>query len=438
MFKKNYRWFIIGFLTILMIINFMDRIVISIATEPIMEEFGFTASQWGWVLSAFFWGLVPFSFIAGLAADKVGPKKVYTWGVAVWSFFTIATAGAWNLVTFFIARVFFGAGEGPTMSNGVRVISNWTSPKEYSSAYGLAFSGVYLGPAIGAPIIGWMVATFGWRSPFYVLGVLGFLWIIGWKAWFTNKPEESSIMQEEEKRWLMNEQDKANITQEKEKKKSMKELLSIPKGVRATIFSNWWAAFCFGYALYFLMTWLPGYLNMERGFNLESMGFAMAFPYLGAAIGIMGGGRIADYLLRRTGSRRIARAYWCSGSLLLAMISLLLTVQVEAALLAVACLTVGGVAIGAAGGVVGPVAAETLPAQAGVQGGFLQVFQTMPGIFAPVITGYIVEATQSFSNAFYLTSIILLSGVITTFLFLRPPNNNDINNDEEQPKVAVH
>ena len=422
-----------------MIINFVDRIVISLATEPIMKEFGFSASQWGWVLSAFFWGLVPFSFIAGIGSDKFGPKKIYSWGVVIWSAFTVITAGAWNIITFFIARVFFGVGEGPTQSNGIKVISNWVSPKEYSSAYGFAFGGLFLGPAIAAPILGWMIAEFGWRMPFYIMGALGFLWVIGWKKLFTDRPENNKYVSESEKKWILEQQSQISVNvDESGKKKTIKELLSIPKEVRKTIIANWWAAFCFGYALFFLMTWLPGYLNMQRGFDMNSMGFALMFPWLGAAVGIMGGGRIADYLLQKTGSRKIARAYWCAGSFLVSTIAMFVTVSIESAALAIVVLTIASMAMASAGGVVGPVLAETLPGQAGAQGGVLQVFQTLPGIIAPVITGYIVEATQSFNNAFYLTSFVLLSGVVITFLFLRPPHKKEGEEITTEPTVVLH
>ena len=221
-------------------------------------------------------------------------------------------------------------------------------------------------------------------------------------------------------------------------KKTIKELLSIPKGVRKTIIANWWAAFCFGYALFFLMTWLPGYLNIQRGFDLNSMGLALMFPWLGAAVGIMLGGRIADYLLEKTGSRKIARAYWCAGSFAVSTVAMFFTVTIESATLAIVVLTIASMAMASAGGVVGPVLAETLPGQAGAQGGVLQVFQTLPGIIAPVITGYIVEATQSFNNAFYLTSLVLLSGVIITFFFLRPPHKQEGEEVVTEPAVVLH
>jgi hypothetical protein len=68
----------------------------------------------------------------------------------------------------------------------------------------------------------------------------------------------------------------------------------------------------------------------------------------------------------------------------------------------------------------------------------LQVFQTLPGLIAPVVTGYIVEATKSFDNAFYLTSLILLSGVVITFLFLRPPHKKEGDEITTEPTVVLH
>ncbi|MFK4998411.1 hypothetical protein ACI2OX_17050 [Bacillus sp. N9] len=75
-----------------------------------------------------------------------------------------------------------------------------------------------------------------------------------------------------------------------QEKKSIKVLFTIPSGVRGTIISNWWVAFCFGYVLYFLMTWLPGYLTLQRGLSIQSMGLSLMFPWIAAAFGIAFGG----------------------------------------------------------------------------------------------------------------------------------------------------
>lgn len=421
MFKKNYRWAMLVFIAIVFFIQFVDRVIISLATEPMMKEFGLSPAQWGIVLSAFFWGLVPFGIIAGIAADKYGSKKVFTIGALWWSLFTAATAGAFNLISLIIARILFGAGEGPSLSNGVRIVTNWFSPKEYSSALGLAFAAVYLGPALASPVVVWMIASYGWRFPFYLMGAVGLVWVFFWHKLYTDRPENNKFMSKEEKTWLLNEQgDLAKISTSGQKK-SVKELMSIPKGVRSTIFANMWAFFCVGYALFFLMTWLPGYLSMQRGLDLKSMGFALTLPWIGAALGQSIGGRLSDMIYARTNSRRVARAYWTAFWFCILAICFVFVVRAETVTGAVVFLTLGAAAMASAAAPLGAVVAETVPEKAGSMGGLAQVAQTLPGILAPIITGFIVEVTNSFNNAFYLTSIIVVSGVVIVAMFSRPP-----------------
>lgn len=420
MFQRHFRWAILCYISVLMIINFLDRIIISIATGPIMNEFNFTATQWGVILSAFFWGLVPSSLLGGIASDQLGPKKVWLWGVTWWSGFTMATAGAFNYVTFLVARIFFGFGEGPTLSNGVRVITDWVSPKEYSTAYGITFGGVYLGPALGAPIIIWLIDAYGWRVPFYVLGIVGLVWVIGWYKWFTDRPEDNPYMSHAEKKWILSEQQEL-VSGSQGQNKSIKTLLSIPKSVRGTILANLWGGFCFGYGLYFLMTWLPGYLSIQRGLSQLSMGFGLMFPWLGASFSQLVGGRLVDIIYRWTRSRRIARAYWAAGWFFVVSVSLILAVRVDLVVNAIILLTIASMANAFTSVTFGSVIAETVPNQAGSQAGLLQMCYTLPGILAPIITGYIIDNTHSFVNAFYLAAMISVSGIITILAFLRPP-----------------
>lgn len=420
-FKKNFRWVILLFITLIYFIQFVDRVIISLASEPIMEEFGFSASQWGVIMSAFFWGLVPFSIIAGLAADRFGSKKVFLLGATFWSLFTAGTTLAFNYVSFLIARFLFGVGEGPSLSNGVRIVTNWFSPREYSFALGVAFAGVYLGPALASPVITWMIISYGWRTPFYVMGLIGILWTICWYKLYTDRPEMNRFMSKHEKQWLLNEQGDIAKSTEAGKSKSLKELLTIPKGFHATLFSGMWGFFCVGYALFFLLTWLPGYFSMERGLSLQSMGWALTVPWVGAALGQTLGGRCSDWLCTKTGSRRIGRAYWSTGWFAVLTVSLIFVVKIESIAGAVTFLTLSAIAMASAAAPLGAVIAETVPEKAGSFGGFTQLAQTLPGIIAPIVTGFIVDATGSFSLAFYLAAAVIGSGVIITGLFLKPP-----------------
>ncbi|MBP2076042.1 MFS transporter [Oceanobacillus polygoni] len=437
MLKHNVRWIMLLLVTLIFFIQFVDRVIISLATEPMMEEFGFTPSQWGIILSAFFWGLVPFSIIAGLAADKYGSKKVFLVGSVFWSICTAGTALAFNFVSLLIARILFGAGEGPSLSNGVRIVTNWFSPREYSSALGVAFAGVYLGPALASPIIVWMIASYGWRTPFYVMGVIGILWAICWYKVYTDRPEKNRFLSNEEKAWILSEQGEVSKSSDSAKNKSLKELLTIPKGLRGTIFANLWGFFCVGYALFFLLTWLPGYLSIERGLSLQSMGWALTVPWIGAAFGQILGGRCSDLIYSKTNSRRIARAYWSVSWFAILTVSLIFVVQIQSVLGAVVFLTISSISLASAAAPLGAVIAETVPENAGSFGGLSQVAQTMPGILAPIITGFIVELTSSFNMAFYLTAIIVGSGVIILGLFSKPPEKK-VEDSEITPRINVH
>lgn len=438
MFKKNFRWAVLVFITLVFFIQFVDRVIISVATVPIMKEFGFSPSQWGIIMSSFFWGLVPFSIVAGIAADKYGSKKVFTVGAVWWSLFTAATAGAFNFVSFIIARVLFGIGEGPSLSNGIRIVTNWFSPKEYSSALGLAFAGVYLGPALATPVIVWLIADYGWRTPFYIMGVVGIIWVFFWRKLFTDRPENNKYMSTEEKNWLLSEQREILESTTSEQNKSIKSLLSIPKGVRGTILANMWGIFCVGYALFFLMTWLPGYLSLERHLDIKSAGFAIAIPWIGAALGQSVGGRLSDILYAKTGSRRIARAYWTASWFFVLAVSLVFVVQSESIITAVIFLTLGCMSLASAASPIGAVIAETVPEKAGSMGGLAQVAQTLPGIIAPIVTGFIVEATNSFTTAFYLTAIIIVSGIIIIGVFSRPPERGQASDIKNATPVSIH
>lgn len=417
----KYRWIIISFITVVFFIQFVDRVIISLATEAIMNEFGFSPGQFGIILSAFFWGVVPAGVFAGLAADRWGSKKVFTLGATWWSLFTVGTAGAFSFGTFIIARVLFGIGEGPALSNAIRIVTNWFSPKEYSTALGLANSGVYIAPALATPVIVWMIGTYGWRSPFYVMGVLGLIWVVCWLKWFTDKPEANKYMKEKEKKWLKTEQAHLTGNSELGEKKSFKELLTVPKESRRTVYANLYVLFCFGFVFYFLLTWLPGYLMLERGLDLKSMGVVASIPWIGAALGSLVGGRVSDLLYRKTNSRRIARSFLSAGWFVILAVCLILVNQMTSIIGVASILTLACFVLSCAHAPITTVIVETVPERAGSIGGLTQLAQTLPGAFAPIITGFLVEITGSFDSTFAFSAGMIISGIVVIVLFLHPP-----------------
>ena len=181
------------------------------------------------------------------------------------------------------------------------------------------------------------------------------------------------------------------------------------------------------------MTWLPGYFTIQRGLSLQSMGFALMVPWLAALFGWLTSGKISDKIFEITGSKRFARGYWTAGWLTILTISLYLVAIVDSAITSIAFLALASWAAGSVGVIVGPVIIDTVPKQAGSLGGILGICQTTPGIIAPIITGYIVDVTQSFTNAFILAAVLTVSGAFIALFFLKPPSNPEETSEANEP-----
>ncbi|MCL6563516.1 MAG: MFS transporter [Firmicutes bacterium] len=411
--RGAYRWLIFIGITALMVLNFLDRVVMSFAVVPLSRQLHLTPAQIGLVLSAFFWGLVPASLLAGYLADRWGPKRVWSWGATWWSLFTVGTAVASSLAGLIAARILFGIGEGPTLSNGIRVARDWAAPQERGRATGLAFLGVFLAPAIGAPIITALIHWGGWRAPFYVLGVLGLLWVVWWQRRFHNRPEDSPYVTPEELAWIRQESPLAAP--------SAGSSGSATPSVVATL----WAGFAFGYALYFLLTWMPEYLVLAHHLSLRALGWFAGIPWLGAMAGQYLGGHLSDSVFRRTGRWRVARGYLTAGFLILVGVCLYVGVTVQTVGAAIAFLTLAATANACAAPIVETALLDQVPNRSGTWGGVLQVAFTLPGVFAPILTGILVANTHSFVGSFVLAAAVLVSGGVVAGLGMRLPQGSE-------------
>ena len=182
--KGKFRWIIGGLLFAASTINYLDRSALPIVAPMVKKDLHISTAQLGLIFSVFFVGYAAFNFVGGYLADRIGPKRVYAAGMAVWSVFSGLTAlatGFWPLMLF---RVLFGFGEGPMGSVSNKTVRNWFPRKEAGFMVGLANSGGNLfGAAISGPIVGLVALSFGWRVAFFATMVMGFIWLI-WLAYF--------------------------------------------------------------------------------------------------------------------------------------------------------------------------------------------------------------------------------------------------------------
>lgn len=174
------RWVPVWFLFSGGMINYMDRSAVSVAAPLLMRDLKLDAAQMGIIFSAFFAGYALFNFIGGYAADVLGPKRVFTAAMTLWSAFCGLTAAATGLTSLLFVRVVFGFGEGPFAAAANKMVRDWFPREQIATAIGFANCGTPIGGAIAGPIVGWLALRYGWRASFMVLAAIGLLWTLLW------------------------------------------------------------------------------------------------------------------------------------------------------------------------------------------------------------------------------------------------------------------
>jgi MFS transporter, ACS family, glucarate transporter len=187
------RHLVVGALFALSLILYIDRAAISSAKSAVARDLVLSDTQMGWVFGAFSLGYAFAQIPWGWFADRVGPRLALAIVVALWSAFTSLTGKANALAWLLVVRFLFGVAEAGAFPGSARTFYNWLPVQERGIANGILFSGALLGGGLAFPLCQWLLSIHGWRMAFYVLGVPGFLWALGWLIWFRDYPENKVI-----------------------------------------------------------------------------------------------------------------------------------------------------------------------------------------------------------------------------------------------------
>jgi len=393
-------------------ICYIDRVNISVAIIPMAEQFGWSDTQRGLVLSSFFAGYMVTQVLGGWLAQKWGGKFVLGFGVLWWSAFTILTplSAMTSFPVLIATRIAMGLGEGVAFPSVYHMFGRWVPAKERSRAASFNLAAIPLGTLTAIIVTPWLAVEYGWQSVFYVFGVVGFIWFAFWRLLVTDTPAVDTRMGETERKLFQQEEERVGSSETS--KIPWRELLS-QKPVWAIIiahFSNNWG-------LYVLLSWLPSYFSGQLGIGLRSVWIYVAPPWIASFI--MGNvvGVIADRLIDKgwtvTRVRRFMQFIGSSGP----AIALIALASVRDAKSAVILLTV---AMGLSSFSFAGFATNHLdiaPRHAGIIFGISNTAGTLPGIIGVALTGLMVETTGSYASAFYLTAGVYALGLVVWQLF---------------------
>lgn len=377
------------------LINYIDRGNLSVAASMLKEELGLTASQLGILLSSFFWTYSFFQPVSGWLADRFDAKWVLALGFFLWSGATAATGVLHTFGALLAARLILGIGESTAYPCYARTLVRHVPEVGRGFANALIAAGVGCGPALGIFFGGTLMARYGWRPFFIVLGLLSMAWLIPWFAWVPRgKPAISSV---------------------EESAEGFLRLLT-----ERSMWGTCGGLFGANYVLYFEITWLPFYLVHERHLSMGAMAKIGAVGYLCYSAGAVIFGWLSDRWIAAGGSPTLVRKTFAGvgagGAGLLLLGCALASLKVSVILLLVGF---------GAGGMCGSniwAITQTLAGlkMAGRWTGLQNFVGNLAGIIAPAVTGFVVEFTGHFIMAFVIMAIVAMLAALSYFFVIGP------------------
>jgi MFS family permease len=398
---------------------YAQRGTLPVAAPFMMKELGMNAASMGILLSAFFWSYSLAQVPAGWLIDRYGVGRVYAAGFFIWTVAVALTGLASTMAWLIGMRMLLGIGQGVPFPASAQAVANWFPPGERGGATGVYLSGNRLGQAAIGALGPALIGVYGWRQFFLFAGIAGFFWLVIWL---------SSI------RWLESSQDALSpAARARPSRPSLKQFLEMLRDPRiAGIFLGY---FGYDYAWFLFVTWMPGYLMLERKFSPQEMAFYSSVPFLAVAVVIILAGILGDSLVRSGLNEVTVRKSLITAGMLVACLivpaGIVKDNAVSAWLLAIA---ICGLGITAPNGWVLTQAICPKPLVATASG--IQNFGgNLAGVVAPALTGFIAHTTGSFVLAFAIAGVMLLLSIACYWLLI--PKRPSDGLGESPAQIAV-
>jgi sugar phosphate permease len=397
------------FTCLCIVINYIDRVNFGVATPTIMEVFNLTSTEIGIMGSAFFIPYMLMMIPTGYMLNRFGPKRVMGGALFMWGLSTMATALAFNFVTFFMTRIAMGIFEAPGYPAASRVTSVWIPNRERTFWTGFFDGCARIGMVFAPPLVVWIIINWGWQTSFVITGAMAVIMGIIWQFVYFEPDDHPTVSKSE----------LAYIRQEEVTDDSGKVLRVPPIPMRRFIFypSLVRVSLAYGCYLYVWNTftaWMPAFFVQARGFSMASMGAVVMLPYLTAIVlELLAGHFLFDKWYRRGGSLTAIRRTGMSISLFGSALFICLAIYVTDPFWIVVFLCgFAGISGFGAGNVQTPPVDLSPYGQAGGFSGFYAFGGALGSFFAPMATGMMIQSQYGFEGGFFLSAVVAALGAI--------------------------
>ena len=404
------RWRIAWLLGFGVLVNYFDRVNLSVSQAALNTTFGLSMVTFGYLSGAYNWTYAVCQLPVGVLLDNFGIKRVGRLSTLLWSVASFGAAVSSGLGGLFAARFLLGIGEAPTFPANAKAIGHWFPEKERSFATSLFDAAAKFASAIGVPLIGMLLLRIGWRWSFAATGLISFLYfLLFWKMY--RDPDDDPDLSHAERSHIADGNPfgtSGHLAQA-----SLGHLLRQRKVLGMVLGFG-----AYNYVFYLLLTWLPSYLSVALHVDLLHSFLYTGVPWLFATItDIVIGGWLVDVLIRRGwNANRVRKTVLIGGTTFgLGILGAAHAHDPVQALIWIS-LSIGGLSAASPVGWSIP-SLIAPPGSVGKVGGIMNFSNQLSGIAAPIVTGYLVAARQSFAWAFGISAIYLLIG-IAGYIFL--------------------
>ena len=416
--QTRIRYWIIAILFMVSCFSFADRSALSQAVAVMPGQLDLNAERMSYLLFAFGWAYALGQLPSGGLLDRFGSKRVYGIAIIGWSVCAFLTAFAGYLAAsaaftaIFILRVLSGLFQSPVFPGNSRIVASWFPASERGRASAIFNSAQYFALPIFAPIFGWLIHVYGWRSCFWFLGALGCVLTLVWSTNIYGVKDHPRISPAEIEciergGGLVNTDAPTSARKNTLTWATVKLLLSYRMLVGVYI-----GQYCIATLTWFFVSWFPLYLAQARHMSVLKVGFAAIVPGLCGGFGGILGGVISDKLLRRGHSLSFARKLPIMAGMALSITIIACNyASSQTLMLLFMSISFFGKGVGALGWTV---VSDTSPkGMIGMNGALFNLCGNLAGITTPLIIGHIVQKTHSYNGALVFVGLVAFCAIVS-------------------------
>lgn len=414
---NNYRWRIGMLIGMGIIVSYLDKVNISVAGSYMAKEFGWSNAQLGFLFSAFFAAYAIMMLPIGIILDKIGVKWVMRVGTLIWSIVTLMTSFVGGFGGILTMRIILGATEAPSYPGSAKAIGNWFPLHERGLATSLFDGAAKFANAIGIGLCSWAIIQWGWRGAFLVTGLLNLAFTVVYWIMYRD-PSNHPKLSKEEYEYM-----KKYGAQETEKSEGgiIKNFLILTRsrkvwGVTIGLMAN-------GFTYFLMLTWLPSYMMTQLNIDLSTSTLYVATPWIVATISelLLAGWFLDKLIIKGYSPNKVRKIFLVVGLLFGAIIFLQPTTNNPILAVTYLSIALGGLAVSS--GVNWSI--PTIIAPKGMVGSvtsFMNLFNNLMAVSAPIITGYLIDVTGNFNSVFIIAGVFIVIGALSYSFLLSDIN----------------